>query len=148
VYAIIALLFAVAFALYTSAAAKSKGYDEFSWGLGGFFLGPIALIAACGLSDRTLVRAIRSLSVRDIASTSDFAIGEDGANIKTSSAIDWRQDLEGCISYLVESGRVSSGADIDQGSSFIGANAMILRSKSRVVIAEFHKGRNGEWKIL
>jgi hypothetical protein len=37
--------------LYTAKVSSEKGYNGFSWGLGAFLFGPIALIAAVGLPD-------------------------------------------------------------------------------------------------
>lgn len=46
---------------YSSVVAKAKGHDGLSWFLGGFFLGPFALIASVGLPDKNLSRSIRFL---------------------------------------------------------------------------------------
>ncbi len=34
---------------YAATVASEKGYSGFRWGTGGFFFGPVALIAAVGL---------------------------------------------------------------------------------------------------
>ena len=49
---LIPLLFgAFACAAFTGAVAESKGHEPLSWTLGGFFLGPLALLAAVGIPD-------------------------------------------------------------------------------------------------
>ena len=46
-------------AFYASHVAADKGHNGAAWFFGGFLFGPIALIAAAGLSDQTLRRYIR-----------------------------------------------------------------------------------------
>ena len=58
------LLVAVACALYSAQVASSKGHDPALWFLGGFLLGPLALLAALGLPDVKLRNYIRLLVER------------------------------------------------------------------------------------
>lgn len=46
------LVFSRIFAFYTAVVTGDKGYSYMLWWLGGFFFGPIALLAAVGLPDR------------------------------------------------------------------------------------------------
>lgn len=59
----IVLLLVVAFlcACCTRVVAESKGHDKGAWFFWGFFLGPLALLAAVGLPDLILRRAIDDL---------------------------------------------------------------------------------------
>ena len=57
---LIALLFIwLPCAFYASHVATDKGHNGAAWFFGGFLFGPIALIAAAGLSDQKLRRYIR-----------------------------------------------------------------------------------------
>lgn len=56
------LIGAFACAAFTGAVAESKGHDGFIWTIGGFFLGPLALLAAVGLSDLKLRKYLRLLA--------------------------------------------------------------------------------------
>ena len=53
---------AFACAAFTGAIAESKGHDGFIWSIGGFFLGPLALLAAVGLPDLKLRKYFRILA--------------------------------------------------------------------------------------
>lgn len=44
--------------------AEAKGLDGFSWGLVGFFFGPIGLIAVAGMPDRRLRHYMRSIAIK------------------------------------------------------------------------------------
>ena len=56
------LLFALIFASLSSTIAEDKGHGEFVWGLVGFLLGPIGLLAAAGLSDRVQRKYLRQIA--------------------------------------------------------------------------------------
>jgi len=49
-------------AFYASYAAKDKGHNSIVWFIGGFVFGPVALIAASGLSDLRQRRYLRLLA--------------------------------------------------------------------------------------
>ena len=53
---------AIACGFYTSAVAESKGHDGVFWSIGGFFFGPLALLAAVGLSDLKSRKYLRLLA--------------------------------------------------------------------------------------
>ena len=60
----LALASAIVFASYAYSVAEAKGHDGSAWGLGGFFLGPVALLASLGLPDlktRKYLRAPRKI---------------------------------------------------------------------------------------
>ena len=60
---VLALLFiGLACAGYTGSVASSKGHDVGSWALGGFLLGPFALLASLGLADLKSRRYLRLLA--------------------------------------------------------------------------------------
>ncbi len=52
----------VACAAYSGQVASSKGHDPVPWALGGFLLGPLALLAAVGLPDLKLRKYLRLLA--------------------------------------------------------------------------------------
>lgn len=57
------LLFgAFACAFFTSAVAGIKGHDDGPWMIGGFFFGPLALLAAVGLPDLKSRKYLRLLA--------------------------------------------------------------------------------------
>jgi hypothetical protein len=56
------LLLGVACAAYSGQVASSKGHDAGPWALGGFLLGPLALLAAVGLPDLKLRKYLRLLA--------------------------------------------------------------------------------------
>ena len=59
---LVPLLFgAFACAAFTGAVAKIKGHDGLSWTFGGFFLGPLALLAAVGLPELKFRKYLRLL---------------------------------------------------------------------------------------
>lgn len=58
---VIALL-APIFGMFTLNVDDSKGHDKAAWFLGGLVFGPIALIAACGLSDKRMSRTLRRIA--------------------------------------------------------------------------------------
>ena len=53
---------ALACAFFTFAVAESKGHDGVLWSIGGFFFGPLALLAAVGLSDLKSRKYLRLLA--------------------------------------------------------------------------------------
>ena len=57
-----ALALAPIFGMFTLNVADSKGHSKVAWFFGGFLTGPVALIAACGLSDKRLSRTLRRLA--------------------------------------------------------------------------------------
>ena len=50
-----------------SNVASDKGHDGIAWFFTGFFLGPLGLIAAAGLSDRKLRKYIRQIGEKQEA---------------------------------------------------------------------------------
>ncbi len=58
---LVALLTGVITAYLSSAVAKDKGHDGTPWFWAGFFLGPLGLLAAVGLSDKRLRNYIRQI---------------------------------------------------------------------------------------
>ena len=55
---------AIVFASYAYSVAEAKGHDGSAWGVGGFLLGPVALLASLGLPDlktRKYLRAPRKI---------------------------------------------------------------------------------------
>ena len=66
-FLLVALLTGVITAYLSSAVAKDKGHDGTPWFWGGFFFGPLGLIAAAGLSDRKLRRYIRQIGEKQEA---------------------------------------------------------------------------------
>ena len=56
------LVIAFIFAALSSTIAEDKGHGEFVWGLVGFLLGPIGLLAAVGLSDRVQRNFLRQIA--------------------------------------------------------------------------------------
>jgi len=59
---VVVLLGAAICAAYTAVVAGAKGHNEVSWGLGGLFFGPFALIAAAGLPDLKARQYLRASS--------------------------------------------------------------------------------------
>ena len=59
---IVWLIIALIFASLSSTIAEDKGHGEFVWGLVGFLLGPIGLLAAAGLSDRVQRKYLRQIA--------------------------------------------------------------------------------------
>ena len=53
---------AIACGFYTSSVAESKGHDGVFWSIGGFFFGPLALLASVGLSDLKSRKYLRLLA--------------------------------------------------------------------------------------
>ena len=49
-------------AFYSGATANSKGHGGMEWGIGGLLFGPVALVAAAGLSDHRVQRYQRFLA--------------------------------------------------------------------------------------
>ena len=80
-YLIVLLISAVISGYLTRAVAKDKGHNGADWFLGGFFLGPLGLIAAAGLSDRKLRRYIRQIGEKQDAIQKElvglFMLGEN-----------------------------------------------------------------------
>ena len=68
-YLIVLLISAVISGYLTRAVAKDKGHDGTPWFWGGFFFGPLGLIAAAGLSDRKLRNYIRQIGEKQDAIT-------------------------------------------------------------------------------
>ena len=60
VVVLLLVLFACGF--YAGATSGDKGHHSWNWFLGGLFFGPIAVIAAAGLSDHTQRRYLRLLA--------------------------------------------------------------------------------------
>ena len=60
-YFLALLISAVICGYLTRAVAKDKAHNGTDWFWGGFFLGPLGLIAAAGLSDRKLRNYIRQI---------------------------------------------------------------------------------------
>ncbi len=56
------LLIGLACASYTGSVASAKGHDVGPWALGGFLLGPFALLASLGLPDLKSRRYLRLLA--------------------------------------------------------------------------------------
>lgn len=56
------LLLGMACAAYSGQVASSKGHEAGPWTLGGFLLGPLALLAAVGLPDLKLRKYLRLLA--------------------------------------------------------------------------------------
>ena len=56
------LVGALACAFFTSQVAGVKGHDDFPWMFGGFFFGPLALLAAVGLPDLKSRKYLRLLA--------------------------------------------------------------------------------------
>ena len=54
----------IASAMVTSNVAEAKGLDGPSWGLVGFFFGPIGLIGVAGMPDRRLRQYMRSIAIK------------------------------------------------------------------------------------
>ena len=52
---------------YSAQVAHQKGYSGTKWGIGGFFFGFMALIAAAGLPDRRLRKYIRQIGEKQNA---------------------------------------------------------------------------------
>jgi hypothetical protein len=52
----------LACASYAGSVASSKGHDGWPWALGGFLLGPFALLASLGLPDLKSRRYLRLLA--------------------------------------------------------------------------------------
>ena len=59
---VVLLLVWLACGFYAGTTAGDKDHHSWNWFLGGLFFGPIALIAAAGLSDRKQRRYIRLLA--------------------------------------------------------------------------------------
>ena len=51
-------------ALLCSNIANSKGWEGSSWGITGFLLGPLALLAVVGLPDKKLRRYLRAIAIK------------------------------------------------------------------------------------
>jgi hypothetical protein len=60
---IIAIIFGIVCGSLSSVVAESKGCDSGSWFWAGLLLGPMGLIAACGLPDRRLRHYLRQLAL-------------------------------------------------------------------------------------
>lgn len=60
---ILVIIFAFVFGSLAGHVAGSKGCDSGSWSVIGFLLGPIGLIAACGLPDRRLHGYLKSIAL-------------------------------------------------------------------------------------
>ncbi len=56
------LVIAFIFTTLCGTTAEDKGYGEFVWGLVGFLLGPIGLLAVVGLSDRVQRKFLRQIA--------------------------------------------------------------------------------------
>lgn|GEM_PF-4168302 len=51
-------------ALLSSNIANSKGWEGSSWGIAGFLLGPLALLAVVGLPDKKLRKYLRAIAIK------------------------------------------------------------------------------------
>ena len=51
-------------AVVAGSIAEAKGLDGTSWGIVGFFLGPIGLLGAVGMPDRRLRSYLRSIAIK------------------------------------------------------------------------------------
>lgn len=51
-------------ALLSSSIANSKGWEGSSWGITGFLLGPLALLAVVGLPDKKLRKYLRAIAIK------------------------------------------------------------------------------------
>jgi hypothetical protein len=67
------LLLGVACAAYSGQVARFKGHEAGPWALGGFLLGPLALLAAVGLPDLKLRKYLRLLAEHQGALTPEPA---------------------------------------------------------------------------
>ena len=61
------LIGAFACAFFTSSLAGIKGHDEGPWMIGGFFFGPLALLAAVGIPDLKSRKYLRLLAEHQVA---------------------------------------------------------------------------------
>ena len=61
------LIFGAITGFLSSNVASDKGHDGTAWFFTGFFLGPLGLIAAAGLSDRKLRKYIRQIGEKQEA---------------------------------------------------------------------------------
>ena len=62
VFAALVFLMWIPCGIYAGVIAASKNHNWFTWSLGGFVFGPVALIATAGLPDRKLHRYVRLIS--------------------------------------------------------------------------------------
>ena len=73
---------AIVFASYAYSVAEAKGHDGSAWGLGGFFLGPVALLASLGLPDlktRKYLRLIAEKQGVDLSGEPEMVQEKEGA---------------------------------------------------------------------
>jgi hypothetical protein len=80
---LIILLLGICCAFYSANIVSAKGYDVGLWALGGFLLGPLALLAAVGLPDLKTQKYLRLLLEQkgiDIDATRSVAPSGDNAD--------------------------------------------------------------------
>jgi hypothetical protein len=73
---------AIIFAFYAYSVAEAKGHDGSAWGVGGFLLGPVALLASLGLPDlktRKYLRLIAEKQGVDLSGEPGIVQEQEGA---------------------------------------------------------------------
>ena len=136
-------------ALLCAIVAADKNHNGTAWGFAGLLLGPLALIATVGLSDRRQHQLLRKIS--------DALSGETSNNIsadhssESQEAIEPEGPIEGADDYNIclEHYRNIVGGH----SSPVYANSIItdktirLMDKDGINLAQFKKSRSGEWTM-
>ncbi len=149
------LLAGIVNACFCMSIAESKGFNGISWAAGGFFFGPIALLAAVGLPDIKQRRYLRLLLEHKGISLegshgepSDSSLPRfpenpnNNLNINAKN-VDPKEDYKTVVRLYQENGGAS---DVDYKETYITARLILLKNKNGKDLAQFFC-REGEWSL-
>tara|TARA_B100001093_G_C26449532_1_gene851668 strand:+ start:237 stop:740 length:504 start_codon:yes stop_codon:yes gene_type:complete len=147
--------------LFTGAVAANKDYSGIAWAIGGFLFGPIALIAAAGLSDKRQRRYLRIISESFVQESSSAEIN-DSSSLKTmeeykeqknsesigaesEGIIEGDNDYNSCLAIYRKRGS-SIGKPIYSKTRRID-NSIALVDNTGQTLAKFRRKSSGEWHM-
>lgn len=135
-------------ALLCVVVATDKNHNGTAWGFAGLLLGPLALIATVGLSDRRQHQLLRKIS--DSLSgemESNGNINQPALNLEVGEPegpIEGADDYNACVEIWNERGTYLRPV---YAKSIIMEDSIKLKDKFGVELASFKKDRSGKWTM-
>ena len=135
-------------ALLCAIVAADKNHNGTAWGFAGLFLGPLALIATVGLSDRRQHQLLRKIA--DALSgeiSNDFSTdhsSDSQESIEPEGPIEGADDYNACVEIWNERGTYLRPV---YAKSIIMEDSIKLKDKFGVELASFKKDRSGKWTM-
>ena len=144
-------------AIFCAIVAEDKKHSGAAWGCAGLLFGPIALIAAVGLSDRRQHQLLRRIADTLSGDTSNDGMTNDAIfnpeltqdDIQEEGPIEGADDYNTCLEiYRERMGSTSSTAKRPVYSkSTIKGEFIWICDKDGVNLAQFKKDRDGQWTM-